>query len=91
MASEGIIYHFNAVRLRLSGTGSLQMTLINGTKNFSLVNTTIPATSERETLTKANFRQQYVQLEIKTMTKDEKFKISKITIYLRQSASGYPG
>ena len=91
--NEGIINHFGALRLRVTGSGSLKMKLfsLSDVQNSSLVDLTMSATTNRELTRLCNFSQQRVYLELKTTNKDEYFVISKIVVYTKSIASEFPG
>lgn len=51
---------------------------------------TLSATTDIEPVKLANFRNQRAQLDIRVENIDEYFRISKITVFVKESASGYP-
>lgn len=88
----GELIHFHAVRMRVIGTGNLQLFLhsLDNINNFRLTDISMTPTTNREPTVLANFTDQSGQLEIKTIEIDEVFTISRIMIYVRPVASGYP-
>lgn len=88
----GEILHCVGVRYRVNGSGSLRTTLrsYDNVESSSLANVTMAASTNREPTILANFRQQAMQLELKTTAIDETFKISKIVVFVRPIATGYP-
>jgi len=90
--SAGEILHFNTVRIRVAGSGNLQQYLrsLDDVHNTQLANVAMEATTNKEANTLANFKDQYSQLEIRTVAIDETFNISKIRIFIKQTATGYP-
>jgi len=90
---SGELIHFGTIRMRATGVGNLQLLLhsLDDTLNSkTLTSTPLQAVTNREPTTLANFIDQYGQLEVKTTVMDEVFEISKIVIFIRPVASGYP-
>lgn len=92
-SSSGLINHFGAVRLRVTGSGSLQMRLLSldEVKTSTLVPLTMSTTTNREPVRLSNFNEQRAALEIKTTSIDEIFIISKIVIFTKPVAVEFPG
>lgn len=92
-STVGTIQHYNAVRMRLTGSGSLQMQLqsLDDVDVQDLVPFTMAATTQREPTRLANFKSQAARLEIKTTQIDETFRISKIIIFAKPVESEFPG
>ena len=90
---NGELIHFGAVRMRLTGSGNL-LTDLHSLDEASHTSTlpTIPmvAATNREPTILANYIDQYGQFQIETTEIDEWFEISKIIIYIRPVATGYP-
>lgn len=90
--SYGQLNHYGAVRTRVTGSGNLQAELMS--MDEVNVNTlpTIPmqATTNREILVLANFNDQRASLHLFTDQINEVFQISRITIFTRPVATGYP-
>ena len=91
-SSVGTINHYNAVRMRITGAGSLQMRFLSldAIDTQTLVPFTMAATTAREPTRLANFKSQKAQLEIKTTVIDETFRISKIIIFAKPVESEFP-
>lgn len=89
---NGEILHFNATRMRATGSGNLQQTLfsLDDVRSNILNNITLAATTNREPITLANFTEQRAYLEVKTSNINEYFVISKIVIFVKPVATGYP-
>jgi hypothetical protein len=90
---NGEILHFNAIRLRVTGSGNLQLTMksLDDVNTLALANTVMAATTNIEPTTLTNFIDQRGCLEGTTTLINETFNISKIVIFIRPIASGYPG
>lgn len=88
----GEILHFNAIRTRVTGSGSLQLFLrsLDNTSSVQLTSISMSAATNREPTVLANFIDQRAQLEVRTTAIDEKFSISRIILYVRPLASEYP-
>lgn len=88
----GNILHCNAVRLRATGSGNLQLTLwsLDDVNSDILPNITLSATTNKEPVSLANFREQRIYLEGKVTLINERFNISRIIIFVKPTASGYP-
>tara|TARA_R110000868_G_scaffold68110_1_gene201475 strand:- start:1792 stop:2106 length:315 start_codon:yes stop_codon:yes gene_type:complete len=91
-SSGELISHFTGVRMRIVGSGSLQMTF----KSFDSVETqalepfTMAAATNREPFRLANFIQQRAMLEGYTTEKDETFKINRIVLFAAPMWNEYP-
>lgn len=90
--SVGSILHSNAVRLRVTGSGTLDLYLrsLNGINNLQLNSLTMANTTDREPIITANFKNQRIQLELTTTEIGEEFNVSKIVIFVKAIAEGYP-
>ena len=90
---EGQINHYNGVRLRVNGSGSLKLRLLSldEVRERVLLPLEMSTLTNREPFRKANFKEQRVQLEIKTTEINEVFVISSIIFFVKPSASNYPG
>lgn len=89
---EEVINHYGAVRLHVTGFGSLQMTLFSLDETLS--NVLIPITLNTATAVEptrlANFTQQKAKLQIMTTNIGEYFQISKIIIFTKPVAKSWP-
>lgn len=95
MAKSGLageILHAAAVRLRVTGSGNLKVFLrsLDNTRNVQLTSIPMSATTNREPTVIANFQEQRIQLELRTTEIDEGFTISRIVIFVKPIAEGYP-
>ncbi len=92
MSTENI-YHCNAIRLRLKGSGNLRSTLYSYDEVESdalepivmSANTNIPPTAL------ANFKQVQMKLKLETTAIDEIFNVSEILVYIKRVEQSYPG
>lgn len=89
---NGELLHFNAVRQRVTGSGNLKLFLnsLDDINTQQLESVAMSALTNREPTVLASFIDQRGQLIGKTTVIDEVFNISKITIYVKPIASGYP-
>lgn len=86
------IYHFNAVRLRVVGQGSLKLAM------FSLQDVTTELLADLPMSMRtniqpnrlANFMDQRASLELKTVTINDYFRVNRIIIFSRETYSEYP-
>jgi hypothetical protein len=87
------IIHFNAIRLRVVGTGQLRPTMISlqGVESQVLVPLTMSTTTDIQPTRLCNFIKQRAQLELKTTSLDEIFKINRIIVFAKPIFSDYPG
>lgn len=90
--SVGEILHAVAVRMRVVGSGNLQIFLrsLDNIRNTQLTSHPMIATTNIEPTILANFQEQRIQLEIKTTLIDETFTISRIVVFVKPIAEGYP-
>lgn len=89
---NGEILHFAVARLRVTGAGNLLLFLRSLDNIFSEQLPTIPLLSLDDTspTVLANFNNQRGQLEIRTTEINEVFSCSKIILYVKPVATGYP-
>ncbi len=90
--NEEVINHYGAVRLRVSGSASLQMTFysLDEVKSSVLVPVTLASPTNIEPNRLSNFTQQRAKLQIKTTGLGETFLISKIIIFIKPVAKSFP-
>jgi hypothetical protein len=88
----GEILHTVAVRLRVTGSGNLQLFLrsMDDIRNTQLVSQVMTATTNIEPTILANFEDQRTQLELKTTEINEVFIVSRIVVFVKATRSGYP-
>lgn len=86
------INHTNAVRLRVTGSGNLQMTLygLDKVKSQDLTAYAMSSTNFQQPTILANFSSQRTKLRVYTLAIDETFKINKIILFMRPIYTGYP-
>lgn len=91
-AGAGNILHAGAVRLRVTGSGNLVLHLrsLQDVNNEQLASLVMEASTNVEPVQLANFTDQRIQLEGKTVDIDETFSISKIVIFAKITAASYP-
>ena len=89
---EQVINHFGAVRLRVNGSASLQMTLysLDETQSNVLVPIQLNSATNVEPNRLSNFTQQRAKLMIQTTNINENFLISKIIVFVRPVAKSFP-
>ena len=90
--SEEVINHYGAVRLRVNGSASLQMTLFSLDEVISdiLAPVTLQAATDVEPNRLANLTTQRAKLFLTTTNINETFKISKIIIFIKPVAKSWP-
>lgn len=88
----GEILHFNATRLRVTGSGILRMQFssMSDVNQLDLPDLTMEAATNKEPTLLTNFRDQRGRLEGTTTDIDETFNISKMIVYIKPIATGYP-
>lgn len=89
---DGGLIHFGPVRLRVNGGGNLKLTLrsLDSIRNSDLPDIVMAGATNREPVSLANFTEQRAQLEIRTETSGDSFIISRIIIFVKPTATGYP-
>jgi hypothetical protein len=90
---DGGVNHFGAIRMRLTGTGSLLMTLysLDDVLSQPLVAFTMALTSNIEPTRLCNFNQQRAALKIQTTVIDEYFRINRIILFTKPIYTSFPG
>lgn len=88
----GEILHTVAIRMRVTGNGNLQSYLrsLDNINNVQLKNHPMSLLTNREPTILTNFSDQRIQLELKTTVIDETFFVSRIIIFVKPVAEGYP-
>ena len=91
-SQDGSVLHFNSVRLRVTGSGNLLQSLfsLDDVKSKTLFPVVMEETNYKEPLTLTNFTDQRACYEFRTVGFQEVFNISKIVIFVRKTATGYP-
>lgn len=87
------ISHFAAIRVRLTGVGSFQMTIysLDDIKSKVLVPFTMSATTRIIPTRIVNFMEQRASFELKTTAIDERFRVNRIIIFMKEVFTSYPG
>lgn len=87
------ILHFGGVRLRIDGSGQLDMqwTTINDQNESSLLPLTLEATPSREPLRLCNYMSQRAKLRLSTDVIDEYINVNKIIVFIKPVYTSYPG
>lgn len=87
------INHYTGVRMRVVGSGSLEMTLRSqdNVRSVSLVPFTMASVARTSPFRLVNFVEQRVQLKIETLLIDEKFRINRIIFYTKTLWIEEPG
>src|SRR5215203_2475285 len=87
------IQHITAVRMRVVGSGNLEMTLYSqdDIQSQALVPFALAATTPYQPTRLANFIQQRASLDIRTDVINEWFRINRIVLFTKEFASSYPG
>jgi hypothetical protein len=88
-----VISHITGVRMRVVGSGSLQMTLfsLDDIRSQALVPFTLAASTNIEPFRLANFMEQRTALEIKTTNINEWFRINRVIVFAKPKFTMYPG
>jgi len=92
-ASGGeLISHFTGVRLRVNGTGSLQMRLISldDQREQVLVPLAMNPLPGKEPLRLSNFNEQRAYLELKTTAIDEVMRVNRVIVFAKSLYTDYP-
>ena len=88
------ISHFNGVRLRLTGSGNLDVTIysLDDVKSFTPGSPLIMADpTDREPLKKLSLMTQRASIEFSTDEINEYFRINRIIIFSRPVFANFPG
>jgi hypothetical protein len=93
MSSGENISHFAAIRVRVNGTGSLNMTVysLDDVRSKTLVPITMQASTRIIPTRLVNFTEQRAAFELGTTAIDEKFRINRIVIFMKEVFTSYPG
>jgi hypothetical protein len=91
-SGEEVINHYGAVRLRVNGSASLQMTFFSLDKTLQNILVPVPLQSLTavEPNRLGNFTQQRAKLMIRTTEINETFQISKIIVFVKPVAKSWP-
>jgi hypothetical protein len=88
----GEILHFNAVRMRVTGSGNLLQYLhsLDNVNTVQLANISMNTITNIEPTSLADYKDQRGQLELKTIALNDTFNISRIIIFIKPLAVEYP-
>lgn len=86
------ILHFGAVRLRINGSGKLNMKLIttDDAESTTLLPLTIEESTSRQPTRLCNFLTQRAKLELSTDGYDDFMNVNRIIIYIKPTYTSYP-
>lgn len=86
------VNHFNAVRLRLQGTGNLKMKLwsMDDMRSVDIAALPMHLTTNIQPTRPSNIIEQRVAFEFKTTEINEYLKINRIILFARQFGTEYP-
>lgn len=97
IASEGsggeAIHHITGIRLRVTGSGSLQPKFysLDDLRSYTLVPMNMSSTPGRTLDRLANVTEQRAFLELKTTEINEIMRINRIIVWLKPVAAEFPG
>jgi len=89
---NGEVLHFGAVRLRVTGIGNLRLQLdsLDEQQTQPLADLVMMTATSREPTQLANFLQQRAKVTFGTTAINEYFSVSKMTVFVKPTYSGYP-
>lgn len=87
------IQHFSATRIRVNGLGNLNLAIysLDDVRSKTLVPLTMSTTARIIPTRLINFVEQRASLELKTTVSGEFMKINRITIFMKEIFTSYPG
>ncbi len=87
-----MINHFTGVRMRVIGQGNLQLSLLSpdGINISTLAPTIMQSTNRISPFTLASFTEERVQLQISTDEIDEIFRVNRIILFAKATATMEP-
>jgi len=93
MSQDDVIVHYTGLRMRIIGSGNLQMSMYSQDDIYSetLVPFAMQAATNIRPTRLMNFQHQRAMLEGKTTVINETFEINKIIIFAKAVFSQYPG
>lgn len=93
MSKDDVIVHYTSVRMRVTGTGNLEMRMISQDDVYTqtLSPFVMSTTTNIRPTRLMNFQHQRAALEGKTTTINARFSINKIIIFAKAVFSEYPG
>lgn len=92
-SSGEMVSHYAAVRVRVNGTGALQMKVssLDDIRTKNLVAFAMTPTARYSPTRLVNFMEQRASFEFKTTEMDEKFRINRIIVFSKAIFTSYPG
>ena len=94
MGSSGeYISHINTIRMRVTGTGNLKLTLysLQDVKYQQLADLPLSLTTDIQPTRLANFMTQRASLELKTTSINDYFRVNRILVFMKPTFTSYPG
>jgi len=93
MSSGENISHFAAIRIRVNGTGNLKLSVysLDDIKSKTLVPLVMIPKARIIPTRLVNFMEQRASFQLMTDQIDEKFRINRIIIFMKEVYSSYPG
>lgn len=87
------ISHFAAIRVRVNGQGNLKMSVhsLDDVRSKTLVPLAMNAANRIIPTRLVNFSEQRACFELKTTGFDDKFRINRIVVFMKEMYSSYPG
>lgn len=86
------ILHFGGIRLRVNGSGNLDLKWIglDDVKTETLVPIVMAVSPGKQPLRLSNFKGQRARLKISINAIDEYFVVNRIVLYMKELYTGYP-
>ena len=87
------ISHFAAIRIRITGVGSLKMKILSldDVKAKTLVPLVMSRDSRIIPTRLVNFVEQRASFELKTSDIGERFRINRVVVFMKEIYTSYPG
>jgi hypothetical protein len=87
------ITHFNAIRMRIQGSGNLKMSMISQDEIItkSMVDLPLKEANNIQPTRLTNFMQQRAIFELHTEKRLDFFRINRIILFTKETFSSYPG
>jgi hypothetical protein len=91
-SSGEYINHFNMIRMRVTGSGNLKLTLnsLQDVRQFQLADISMSSSTDIQPFRLANFQTQRASITIGTTNINEHFRINRIIVYSRPIEAEYP-
>ena len=87
------IQHFSTIRLRVTGSGVLNLTVysLDDVKSKVLVPITLQAKPRIQANRLVNFVEQRASFKLTTTALDEHFRLNRIVVFMKEIYTSYPG